>query len=66
MTTSGMFYYPALLCTCLTLGADRILFAVDYPHESNKPAVDFMDSVSLSDSDKAQIYHLNAEKLLSL
>lgn len=66
ITTSGMFTYPSLLCSLLTLGADRILFAVDYPHESNKVAVEFMDSVSISDSDREKIYHLNAEKLLRL
>ena len=66
MTTSGMFSQPALLCAYLTLGADNILFAVDYPHELSEAAVAFMDSAPICDSDKEKIYHLNAEKLLKL
>jgi len=66
ITTSGMFFIPALLCAYLALGADRILFAVDYPMESNKVAVEFMEKAPICDSDKEKIYHLNAEKLLGL
>ena len=66
VTTSGMFWEPPFLCTYLGLGADNILFAVDYPHESNEVAVQFMDSVSICDGDKEKIYHLNVEKLLVL
>jgi predicted TIM-barrel fold metal-dependent hydrolase len=48
------------------LGADRIGFAVDAPFESYKKAVDFMDSLSICDSDKEKIYHLNAERLFKI
>ena len=50
----------------LALGADKILFAVDYPMEKNEVAVKFMEEVTICDSDKEKIYHLNAEKLLGL
>jgi 2,3-dihydroxybenzoate decarboxylase len=66
VTTSGMFWLPAFLCAYLALGADNILFAVDYPFEPNKEAVQFMDTVPICDHDKEKIYHLNAEKLLAL
>jgi 5-carboxyvanillate decarboxylase len=66
VTTSGMFSQPPFLCTHLALGADSIFFAVDYPFESSEVAVQFMDSVPISDSDKEKIYHINAEKLFSL
>ncbi|MBA7569136.1 2-keto-4-carboxy-3-hexenedioate hydratase [subsurface metagenome] len=66
VTTSGMFWQPPLLCSYLALGADRILFAVDYPLESNKEAVQFMDAAPICDRDKEKICHLNAEKLLGL
>jgi 5-carboxyvanillate decarboxylase len=66
ITTSGMFWHPALQCCYSALGADRILFAVDHPYESNKDAVQFMDTASICDSDKEKIYHLNAEKLFGL
>jgi len=66
ITTSGMFFEPALLCAYLVLGAERILFAVDYPYEAMKPAVDFIDAAAISDIDKEKICHGNAEKLLKI
>ncbi len=66
VTTSGMFWEPAFLCVYLALGADSILFAVDYPFEESKEAVEFLDRVSICDSDKEKIYHSNAEKILGL
>jgi 2,3-dihydroxybenzoate decarboxylase len=66
VTTSGMFWSPALQFVSSVLGVDRILFAADYPFESMKEAVQFMDSVPISDSEREKIYHLNAEKLLAL
>src|SRR5262249_34105161 len=35
VTTSGNWFEPAFVCTLLALGADRILFAVDWPYEPN-------------------------------
>ena len=56
LTTSGFFSDPALLCCVMEMGVDRILFAVDWPFViDNKPAVDWMESVPLSDEDKAKI-----------
>lgn len=66
VTTSGMFWEPPLLCSQLALGTEKILFAVDYPLESNEVAVQFMEDVTLSEGDKEKIYHLNAEELLRL
>lgn len=66
VTTSGMFGYQSFLSTYLTLGADKILFAVDSPYESNEEAVKFMDAVAISETDKEKIYHLNAERLFTL
>lgn len=48
------------------LGADRIIFAVDYPYESAEEAVQFIDEAPIPDNDKEKIYHSNAEKLFSL
>ncbi len=60
-----MFWAPPLMCAYLALGADRILFAVDYPFESSQEAVKFIESVPMCDSDKEKICHLNAERLLA-
>jgi len=67
VTTSGMNEDPAaLLFTISVLGADSIMFAVDYPMESADDAVRFIDSVPISDKDREKICHLNAERLFSL
>ena len=65
-TTSGMLSQPALLCALLTMGADKILFATDFPHEDSAEAVQFMATAPISEGDREKIYHLNAERLLGL
>ena len=64
VTTSGMFWEPAFLCAYLGLGADRILFAIDYPYESMEIAVKFMDNLPICEGDKEKIAHLNSERYL--
>jgi 2,3-dihydroxybenzoate decarboxylase len=66
VTTSGNWFEPAFVCTLLALGADNILFAIDWPYESNKTGMEFFRKLSLSDADKAKIAHGNAERLLRL
>ena len=66
ITTSGNFWPAALQFVCSELGADRVLFAVDYPYEPSRPAVQFLESTPLSDDDREKICHRNAERLLSL
>lgn len=66
VTTSGLFSQPSLLCAYMSLGADRILFAIDYPFESSETAVQFMKDAPIGDTDTEKIFHLNAENLLKL
>ena len=66
VTTSGNFSDPALICCMMELGVDRILFSVDWPFVANPPAVRWMESVPLSDADKAKILSGNAKRLLRL
>jgi len=66
ITTSGNFSTPALLCCVMEMGADRILFSVDYSFVPNPPGVKWMDSVPLGPEDRAKILHGNAERLLRL
>jgi len=66
VTTSGMFAVPAFMSTFLEIGADRIMFAVDYPYEKSEEAVSLMERVPISDIDKEKIYHLTAERLFKL
>ncbi|OFZ89558.1 MAG: hypothetical protein A2W21_00235 [Betaproteobacteria bacterium RBG_16_66_20] len=66
VTTSGNWYEPAFVCTLLALGADNILFAVDWPYEANQTAMDFLNRISISDLDREKIAHLNAERVLKM
>lgn len=66
ITTSGMFYMPAIMCGYLALGADNIVFATDYPFEESSHASSFIQNVPICDTDKEKICHGNAEKLLKL
>ena len=66
VTTSGMFWHPVLQFVKSVLGADRILFATDYPPESSMVAAQFMESAPISDTDKEKICHLNAERIFNI
>jgi len=66
VSTSGFFDDQALINTLQTMGADRILFAVDYPYEDMGPACDWIERASISETDRRKIAHLNARALFSL
>jgi len=66
VTTSAQFWPPLLEFLITVMGADRILFATDYPHPDWCKHVDFIDSAPISDSDREKICHLNAETLFKL
>jgi len=65
-TTSGGYNPEALICAVKAMGADRVLFAVDYPFVEPKLAVEEVERTPLSDEEREKIYHLNAEKWLKL
>jgi predicted TIM-barrel fold metal-dependent hydrolase len=64
ITTSGCFSLPPFLCALQVAGADRILFSVDYPYNSNAMGRAFLDALPVSAEDRAKISHRNAERLL--
>ena len=66
IATSGMNWSPAIMFAVSVLGAERILFAIDYPYESTAHAVEGLDNTPLSEADREKIYQLNAEKLFKL
>jgi Predicted metal-dependent hydrolase of the TIM-barrel fold len=66
VTTSGNWYEPAFVCTLLALGADNILFAIDWPYEANTVGMEFLNKLSISDDDRAKIAYRNAERLLRI
>jgi predicted TIM-barrel fold metal-dependent hydrolase len=66
ITTSGIFTAPPLYLALEVVGADRILFSIDYPYSSNEQGRAFLDKLSISPADFEKITHGNAERLLKL
>ena len=66
ITTSGQESHLALDFSIKALGADNVLWAIDYPYQPTAPAVAFMDSAPISDADKAKIYYQNAERVFHI
>lgn len=66
ITTSGFFSNETLNCALEVFGADRIIFAIDYPYSTNKEGIEFLNSANLSEEDFEKISHKNVEKLLNL
>ncbi len=66
ITTSGLFTAPPLYCALEVIGADRILFSIDYPYSSTQQGRHFLDNLTLAPADFEKITHENAERLLGL
>jgi predicted TIM-barrel fold metal-dependent hydrolase len=66
ITTSGHFSTPALLCTLLEVGIDRVLFSVDWPYVENLPGMQWMQTLPLSAEDKEKMFNGNARRLLKI
>ncbi|HSS23452.1 MAG TPA: amidohydrolase family protein [Mycobacterium sp.] len=48
------------------VGADAIMFSIDYPYESSQEAVDGFERTALSPGDREKIAHANAERILKI
>lgn len=66
ITTSGFFTAPPLYLALEVLGADRIMFSIDYPYSGTETGRRFLDNLYLSPADLERITHKNAERLLKL
>jgi 2,3-dihydroxybenzoate decarboxylase len=66
VTTSGFFSTPALLCTVLQMGIDRVMFSVDWPFVENGPGMKWMEAVPLSEEDRQKMFNGNARRLLKM
>lgn len=66
ITTAGNFSTPALLETMLVVGADRIMFSIDYPWASMDDGSKWFDEAPISEADRRKIGRENAEKLFGL
>jgi predicted TIM-barrel fold metal-dependent hydrolase len=66
ITTSGYFDLAPFKCALEILGADHIMFSVDYPYSSNTAGREFLSHLNVSPKDFEKITHGNAERLLKL
>jgi gamma-resorcylate decarboxylase len=66
ITTSGNFRTQALTNVILEVGADRVLYSVDYPFEDMAEAAAWFDQATISEADRIKIAHSNARKLFHL
>jgi len=65
-TTSGNFRDQALNDVILEIGADRVLYSVDYPYEDMGEANDWFERVPITEPDRVKIARSNAQKLFRL
>ncbi len=66
LTTSGVFRTSTLLDTLLEVGADRVLFSVDYPYESMDELARWFDTAPISENDRIKIGRTNSAKLFGI
>jgi hypothetical protein len=66
VTPSGLFTLPPFLLTLQIMGAERIMYSVDYPYVPDEQARSFLEDAPLSPTDREKIAHLNAERVLKL
>jgi predicted TIM-barrel fold metal-dependent hydrolase len=66
LTTSGHFSTPALVDAVAEIGAERVMFSVDYPFEDFSDAADWFDRAQISETDRRKIGRTNAMKLFKL
>jgi gamma-resorcylate decarboxylase len=66
VTTSGNFCTQSLVHAILTLGADRVLFAVDYPFEDHAQGAAWFDAADIAEADRRKIGRDNAMALFGL
>ena len=66
ITTSGQESALALDFSIRQLGIDNVLWAIDYPYQPSAPAVAFMDGVAVTDAQRHQLYHGNAERVFHI
>jgi predicted TIM-barrel fold metal-dependent hydrolase len=66
VTPSGMFNLPHFLFVREVLGADRIMFSVDYPYVTMTGARSWLETLPIDETERTAIAHRTAEQLLRL
>jgi 2,3-dihydroxybenzoate decarboxylase len=66
ITTSGFAWAPAITFCQQVLGADRVLYAMDYPYQHDLAEVVATDDIDISDDVKKMLFQTNAERVFKL
>ncbi|WP_193047809.1 amidohydrolase family protein [Mycolicibacterium baixiangningiae] len=66
ITISGYTTTPPLFCALQVFGADRIMFAADYPFGDASAHAKFLADAPISPADREKIAHRNARRLFTL
>ena len=66
VTTSGNFHTPTLNYVVTELGAERVMFSVDWPFEAMDEAAAWFDNAAIGEAERAKIGRDNAVKLFKL
>lgn len=66
ITTTGVFDPAVLRAAIDILGADAVMFSVDYPYESSQESVELIRRTSLTEEEHHKVAHGNADRLLKL
>ncbi len=66
VTTSGMNWWPQLRMTLDVMGADHVLFALDYPFEDDVADTRRVDAMPMPEETKEKFFHRNAERIFKI
>jgi 2,3-dihydroxybenzoate decarboxylase len=66
VTTSGMAWEPVILYAQQVLGADHVMYAMDYPYQFVPEEVAVTDNLPISAQQTEMLYQRNAERIFKL
>ena len=66
LTTSGNFDTPALVNAITVMGAERVMFSVDWPFEGVDEGAQWFDKAEISEADRVKVGRENAVRLFRL
>lgn len=66
ITTSGMAWEPAIMFVRSVIGADRVMYAMDYPYQFVPDEVKVTDGLPISAEELKAFYQGNAESVFAL
>ena len=66
ITNSGVAWEPAIKFTQDFMGADRVLYAMDYPYQHAVDEVIALDAMAMGAQDKKKFFQTNAEAVFKL